>query len=36
MLRWRKTSKGSHYEKIFDIYFCDVWLVRRMVSFYGI
>lgn len=36
MLRWRKTSKGSHYEKIFDIYFYNFWIICRMDSFYGI
>ena len=31
-----KTSKGIHYEKIFDIYFFGVWIVHRMDSYYGI
>ena len=31
-----KTSKGIHYEKIFDSYFCDGWNDGNMDSFYGI
>ena len=31
---WRKTSKGIHYEKIFDIYFCDFCIVDRNVRYY--
>ena len=30
---WKKTSKGSHYEKIFDIYFYNVWIDVRNVSY---
>ena len=32
---WRKTSKGIHYEKICYIYFYDVWIDGRNVSFDG-
>ena len=36
VFHWRKTSKGSHYEKIFYSYFCDGWNDGNMDSFYGI